>query len=152
MARTWLRIRVDLRGGGGIPCDPPPGRIFIVGPSHSFADVAEAIDSAFARWDRGHLHCFEMADGRRNGYPDDAFGLDPGWCDHARLTVVREVRPGDAFEYTFDLGDDWCHVGRVETEKVDPVKEYGQVPGAPVAIWGWGAIPDHYGRDRPDDD
>jgi hypothetical protein len=34
VARTWLRIKVDLLGAGGITCDPAPGRIFIVGPSH----------------------------------------------------------------------------------------------------------------------
>jgi hypothetical protein len=47
MARTWLRIRVDLLGGGGIVCNPSPGRIFLVGPSHSFEQFAEAIDAAF---------------------------------------------------------------------------------------------------------
>jgi hypothetical protein len=28
---------------------PAPGRVFIVGPSHTFGDLAEAIDLAFAR-------------------------------------------------------------------------------------------------------
>ena len=50
MARTWLRIRVDLVGGRGIACDSSPGRIFLVGPSHSFEQFAEAIDGAFGRW------------------------------------------------------------------------------------------------------
>jgi hypothetical protein len=45
MARTWLRIRVELLGGGGIDCKPP-GLIFIVDPRHSFGDLAEAIDTA----------------------------------------------------------------------------------------------------------
>jgi hypothetical protein len=56
-----------LLGGGGIVCDPPPGRIFLVGPRHSFADFAEAIDAAFARWGLSHLHDFELADGRLIG-------------------------------------------------------------------------------------
>jgi hypothetical protein len=55
----------------GSPTTPPPGRIFIVGPSHTFEQLAEAINSAFARWDRSHLHEFELADGRLIGYPDD---------------------------------------------------------------------------------
>lgn len=42
---------MDLLGGGGIDCDPSPGRIFLVGPSHTFEQFAEAIDAAFARWD-----------------------------------------------------------------------------------------------------
>jgi hypothetical protein len=42
---------VDLLGGGVIECDPSPGRIFIVRPSHTFGQFATAIDAAFARWD-----------------------------------------------------------------------------------------------------
>jgi hypothetical protein len=30
--------------------------------------------------------------------------------------------------------------------KADPLEEYGIVPPGPVAIWGWGWIPDQYGR------
>jgi hypothetical protein len=44
--------------------DPAPGQVFLVGPSHSFEQFAEAIDTAFARWDLSHLHTFELADGR----------------------------------------------------------------------------------------
>jgi hypothetical protein len=58
-----VQIRVDLLGGGGIDCDPSPGRVFIVGPSHSFEVFAEAIDAAFARWDLSHLHTLTPAPG-----------------------------------------------------------------------------------------
>ena len=109
MARTWLRIRVDLLGGGGIDCDPAPGRIFLVGPSHTFEQFAEAIDAAFARWDLSHLHNFELKDGRLIGYPDDSFAPDLVWLDHAKLKVAKEVEPGEEFEYVFDLGDNWRH-------------------------------------------
>ena len=105
MARTWLRIRVDLLGGGGIDCDPAPGRIFLVGPSHTFEQFAEAIDAAFARWDLSHLHNFELGDGRLIGYPDDSFAPELVWLDHAKLKVAKEVGPGEEFEYVFDLGD-----------------------------------------------
>ena len=152
MARTWLRIRVDLLGGRGIACDPPPGRIFLVGPSHSFEQLAEAIDAAFARWDPSHLHNFELSDGRLIGYPDDSFGPEMVWLDHAKLKVAREVKPGEQFEYVFDLGDNWQYRCVVEAEKGDPVEEYGSVPEQPVAIWGWGSIPDQYGRRSFEDD
>lgn len=75
--------------GVGFRCDPPPGRIFIVGPSHSFAAYAEAIDVAFARWDLLHLHSFEFADGRVIGYPGDSFGPELVWLDHAKLKAAR---------------------------------------------------------------
>jgi Plasmid pRiA4b ORF-3-like protein len=152
VARTWLRIKVDLLGGRGIACDPSPGRIFLVGPSHSFEQFAEAINVAFARWDPSHLHNFELSDGRLIGYPDDSFGPDLMWLDHAKLKVAKELKAGEEFEYVFDLGDNWQHRCVVEAEKGDPVEEYGIVPEQPVAIWGWGSIPDQYGRRSFDDD
>lgn len=69
MARTWLAIEVELLGGGGIDCEPLPGRVMIAGPSHTFAQLATAIDAAFARWDLSHLHEFELPDGRLVGTP-----------------------------------------------------------------------------------
>lgn len=106
MARTWLQIKVELLGGGGIECDPPPGRVFIVGPAHTFEQLAHAINAGFARWDLSHIHQFELADGRLIGYPDDEYAPDLVWLDHAKLKVTREVKPGDAFTFVFDLGDD----------------------------------------------
>ena len=117
----------------------------MVGPAHTFAAFAEAVDAAFARWDLSHLHRFELADGRLIGFPDPDFD-EPRWLDHAALKVATEVAAGDEFEYTFDLGDDWRHHCRVLPEKVDPQVEYGLLPKRPVAIWGWGWIPDQYGR------
>jgi Plasmid pRiA4b ORF-3-like protein len=146
MARSWLQIRVELGGGGGVVCDPPPGRVMMVGPGHSFADLAEAINAAFARWDRSHLHGFELADGRLIGLPDPDFE-EPRWLDEAKLKVASELAPGDEFSFTFDFGDNWRHRCRVLDEKVDPREEYGEPPAAPVAIWGWGWIPDQYGRE-----
>jgi Plasmid pRiA4b ORF-3-like protein len=151
VARTWLAIKVDLLGGRGEALDPTPGRIFMVGPSHSFEQFAKAIDSAFGRWDLGHLHEFELPDGRRIGFPDDEFGPELEWLDHAKLKVAKEVKPGDAFSYVFDLGDNWEHRCVVQPDKVDPLEEYGTVPPVPVAFWGWGAIPDQYGRRSFDD-
>lgn len=59
---------------------PRPGRIFAAARSHSFRELAEAIDTAFARWDRAHLYQFVLADGRRIGQPEfDDF--DQGFID-----------------------------------------------------------------------
>ncbi len=152
MARSRLQIKVDLLGGGGVRCRPSPGRIFVVGPGHTFEQFAAAIDDAFARWDLSHLHAFELADERMIGFPDDTFGPEMTWLDHARLKVTREVKPGDVSEYVFDMGDNWQHVCTVLAAKADPVESYGIVPDGPVAIWGWGSIPDHNGRRASDDD
>lgn len=149
MARTWLQIRVDLLGGRGGDLDPPPGRILICGPSHSFEQLAEAINRGFARWDLSHLHDFELADGRRIGFPSDDFAPELAWEDQATLKVAKEVGPVDEFAFTFDFGDDWRHRCRVLPEKIDPRDEWGPgpLPRHPVAIWGWGSIPDQYGRE-----
>lgn len=58
MARTWLSITVELIEGRGRHLWPRPGRIFAAARSHTFAQLAQAIDDAFARWDRAHLHEF----------------------------------------------------------------------------------------------
>jgi len=63
VARTWLQIRVDLLGTAASDLDPCPGRILIVAPAHTFEELADAINQAFARWDLSHLHEFELADG-----------------------------------------------------------------------------------------
>ena len=146
MARTWLAIEVELLGGRGRDCDPPPGRVMIVGPSHTFAQFAEVIDQAFARWYLSHLHEFGLPDGRLVGYPDDTYEPDLVWLDHAKLKVAREVKPGTEFSYVFARGDSWRHRCWIQESKVDPIEAYGVVPAMPVAVWGWGSIPDQYGR------
>jgi hypothetical protein len=151
VAQTWLQIEVELEGGGGIVCDPRPGRLLIVGAEHSFADLAETINTVFARWDRSHLHEFELPDGRLVSYPNEDFD-EPRLLDHESLRVTRELVPGDSFVYTFDLGDNWRHRCRVLAKKADPVIAYGRVPDCPVAIWGWGWIPDQYGRTSSEPD
>jgi hypothetical protein len=148
VARTWLQLRVDLLGTAGSDLAPAPGRILIVGPAHTFEQLAEAINQAFARWDLSHLHEFELADGRRIGFPSEEYAPELVWEDHAALTVAQEVEPGDEFGFTFDFGDGWRHRCRVLPEKVDPRQEYGPgpLPKRPVATCGWGSIPDQYGR------
>jgi hypothetical protein len=63
IARTWLSVRVDLVSGRGDDFWPRPRRIFAAAPSHTFAQLAHAIDTAFARWDLAHMHMFTLADG-----------------------------------------------------------------------------------------
>lgn len=62
MPRTWLSIHVELVAGHGDRLWPRPGRISAAARSHTFRQLATAIDTAFARWDRAHLHQFTLAD------------------------------------------------------------------------------------------
>ena len=131
MPKTWLSVRVDLLAGHGQDLWPSPGRVLAVGPRHTFRDLATAIDDAFARWDRAHLHEFTLADGRRIGRPDDEWDDEPV-LDDGRLVVARTVNLGAAFKYVFDLGDYWVHRCTVAARKIDPLEQLGIVPDQPV--------------------
>lgn len=145
-----MQIEVLLHRGRGVQLNPPPGRILLVGGTHTFADLARAIDVAFGRWDLHHLHVFELADGRLVGQvdPDDP---DEGWIDAAMLTISETLVPNDTLTYLFDLSDEWQHTLRVAAELVDPRIEHGEVPVRPTPIWGWGTLPDQFGRTHPND-
>lgn len=145
MARTWLSIRVDLVEGHGEHLWPRPGRIFAAARSHTFAQLAEAIDDAYARWDRAHLHDFSLADGTRLTTPYGDWEEGGPAADDRRAKLSRLQR-GERFVYVFDFGDDWTHLCTVGDERVDPLEVLGIVPRVPLPYWGWGDIPDQYRR------
>ena len=142
-SRNWLSIRIELIEGRGEIYWPRPGRLFAAARSHSFAQLATAIDNAFARWDRSHLHEFELADGTRIGMPDRDF--EAGATDETHVKLSR-LKAGDQFAYEFDFGDGWTHLGTVVEAGLDPLDTLGLVPEAPLPYFGWGNIPDQYGR------
>lgn len=161
-APSWLVLRVVLLGKADREIDPPPGRELLVSRQHTFADLAGAIDRAFARWDRSHLHLFywQTADA-------SASRATSGSCPTCTATSTSTLgtstsvttpsawsgsRKGETFEYVFDLGDEWMHECVVIRDQVDPVEEYGGSTRSIVPIFGWGVIPDQYGRRRPDDE
>jgi hypothetical protein len=151
MARTWLSIRVELVEGRGERFWPRPGRIFAAARTHTFAQLAEAIDDAFARWDRSHLHDFTLADGTRLTTPYVDWE-EAGPAADDRRTKLSRLRLGEQFVYVFDFGDDWTHLCTVGSERVDPLDELGILPNGPLPYWGWGDIPDQYGRRWDGDD
>ncbi|EON33575.1 hypothetical protein GTC6_07169 [Gordonia terrae C-6] len=102
MARTWLSVTVELLGGRGIELWPCPGGVFAVGPAHTFADLATAVDDAFARWDRSHLSLFTLDDGRV--VADAALGADMAGgiggpiSEPVDIATARHIAPGDRVE------------------------------------------------------
>jgi hypothetical protein len=151
VASTWLSIRVDLVEGHGQHLWPRPGRLFVAARSHTFAQLADAIDDAFARWDRAHLHEFTLADGSRLTTPHmdwEEFG--PAIDDqHERLS---RLQLDEQLAYVFDLGDYWAHLCTVGPKRVDPIEVLGIVPHRPMPFFGWGDIPDQYLRSWDGDD
>jgi hypothetical protein len=92
-----------------------------------------------------------LADGTRLTTPygdDDELG--PSLDD--RRTKLSRLRPGEQFLYTFDLGDAWTHLCTVGLERIDPKEELGMVPAVPLPSFGWGDMPDQYGRRWDADD
>jgi hypothetical protein len=146
-----MSIRVELIGGGGRDLWPRPGRVFAVSRTHTFAQLAAAIDEAFARWDRSHLYEFELAGGGRVGTPDREEDGGGELLD-GRTLKLRRLGNGEQFVYTFDLGDNWVHLCTVGEQQIDPFEELGIEPDRPLPYWGWGDIPDQYGRRWDGDD
>ena len=148
---TWISVQVELIEGRGEHCWPRPGRIFAAAAEHSFGQLASAIDDAFARWDRAHLHEFELGDGTRIGMADAELDVEESVVDE-RILKLSRLKPGEQFVYVFDLGDDWAHLCTAGESPIDPVESLGLVPDRPVPYFGWGAIPDQYGRGWSGDD
>ena len=48
--------------------------------------------------------------------------------------------------HVFDLCDDWTHLCTVVDASIDPSDAIGMVPNVPLPYFGWGIIPDQYGR------
>lgn len=152
MARTWLSIQVELVSGRGEDLWPRPGRIFAAARSHTFAQLADAIDLGFARWDLAHLHLFTLADGTNLATTRYFDGDEPDGTVNDVATRLSRLGPGEQFAYVFDLGDDWAHLCTAATQRIDPLEQLGMVPDTPMAYWGWGELPDQYGRRWNGDD
>jgi pRiA4b ORF-3-like protein len=150
---TWLSIQVELVSGRGGDLWPRPGRVFAAARTHTFGQLAGAIDDAFARWDRSHLHEFSLADDQRIGSMDRAeeFDGDEKILDEHRITLGR-LSAGEQFVYEFDFGDRWLHLCTVGDRRIDPLETVGIIPDHPTSYWGWGELPDQYGRRWASDD
>ncbi|RKN41145.1 hypothetical protein D7223_25515 [Micromonospora endolithica] len=143
-----MSISVELVSGRGRDWWPRPGRVFAAHRQHTFAQLADAVDVAFGRWDRAHLHVFVLPAGMDVSWASWRAGPAFRNTRDGRSARLDQLRVGERFAYVFDLGQDWTHLCTVrspESPTVDP-----SLPPAPVR--GWGDLPDQYGRGRPDDE
>ncbi len=129
----WMTIRVVLQGRDGEPLPAPPGRVLLAATDHTLADLAGAIDRAFGRWDLTPPHRFGLGNRTIEGGEDAGVPL-------AELAAAGPAR------YVVDGGVGWLHDLEVEDVGVDPGE------GGIVPVFGWGTIPDQYGRETEDDD
>lgn len=141
---------MELVSGRGEVLDPPPGRDLLIPPRTTFDELAQAIDRFLGRWDLAHQRMFRLPDGTTVCSPQLIMELESSpFTGHPHLplstSLGRRVKRGEPFSYTFDLGDDWEHRCEV-IGTMDPEAEFGQRPLEIVPIWGWGSLPDQYGR------
>jgi Plasmid pRiA4b ORF-3-like protein len=142
MGRTHLAITVELVSGGHSGnLWPRPGRVMIVARSTTFEQFATAIDDAFARWDRNHLHEFTFADGTPVS-PASTWDGDEreGTLDGSKARLGK-LRLGEQFAYVFDLGDNWQHLCTVAASLADPLETLGIIPDRPQPWWAGAASP-----------
>ena len=90
-----------------------------------------------------------MPDGTKIGRPDPDFEDDV--IDERRERLSR-LALGQHFVYVFDFGDYWSHLCTVAKRVVDPRDVLGLAPDRPMPYFGWGNIPDQYGRAWEKDD
>ncbi len=141
MARNWLSIRVELIEGHGEHYWPRPGRIFAAARSHTFRDLADAIDDAFARWDRSHLQEFTLASQTRLCIPDPDWEAEGAATEDFRRARLSRLELGEQFIYVFDLGDEWTHLCTVGASRIDPRRRSGHPAGQAAAVLGLGRHP-----------
>lgn len=147
----WMTVRVVLVGRADEPLEEQAGRLLLVRADHTFAELAEAVDVAFGRWDLTPLHLFEAA-GRRL-WSDVKAADGEGTAEWSGAVQLGEVlSDGSTFRYLFDLGERWEHACDVEALDSDPLEIYGAEPELPVPVFGWGMLPDQYGREREDEE
>lgn len=106
MARTWLSVRVELVSGRGIELWPRTGRIFAAALSHTLAQLADAIDNAFVRWDLAHMHMVTLADATQVTALEQWDGDAPDGSIDSRTTKLSKLALGEQLAYGFDFGDD----------------------------------------------
>ena len=126
VGRTHLAITVELVSGGHAGnLWPRPGRIMIASRTTTFEQLAKAIDDAFARWDRAHLHEFTLTDGTPVSPASTWDGDEPEGTLDGSKTRLGRLRLGEQFAYVFDLGDNWQHLCTVAPRLTDPVEALG---------------------------
>jgi|GEM_PF-315178 len=115
-----LVFRIDLVGA-----KPPIWRRISLASDDTFFNLHLAIQAAFG-WDGDHLHDFQVRNGRK-------VSTLISWRDFGSDSITTEVLPEhatrldeffevdfDTMTYTYDFGDNWDHLIKLEKIESDP--------------------------------
>jgi hypothetical protein len=92
------------------------------------------------------MHMFTLADGTEITALDQWDGEAPEGSIDSDKTKLSRLSPGDQFADVFDFGDNWAHLSTVAAGRIDLLDQLGVVPTDPLPYFGWGDLPDQYGR------
>ena len=153
VAKTWLSLTVELVEGAGYRFWPRPGRVFAAARSHTFSQLATAIDISFGRWDIAHLWQFELAG---NLFVAPA---DPEWQSGGSENVLERREPssagsrrGTSSSTSSISATRGCTSAASADARIDPLEALGDAPPEPTPYYGWGILPDQYLRRFAEDD
>ena len=127
-----------------------PGRIFAAARTHTFEQLADAIDDAFARWDRSHLQEFTLADKTRLSIPDPDWDLDDVVTLDFSVVKLSRLNLGEQFVYV----SIWEMTGRISARLARggsiPVRRWALSRTGPGRIGVGGHTSTHRRWDRDD--
>ncbi|MEO6310046.1 MAG: plasmid pRiA4b ORF-3 family protein [Leifsonia sp.] len=131
---TTLQLTIEIEDAS-----PQIWRRVLVDSHATLGDLHRIIQRSFL-WDDSHLHRFHVdgwiAGGLTFGPIGDAASPDDELIDENLSSIgATLVDPGDELNYTYDFGDDWRHVIRLE----DVVP--GGTEGTPLCLAGAGLAP-----------
>jgi hypothetical protein len=118
--------------------DPPVWRRVVVPAGITLGQLHDVIQDAMG-WDDGHLHMFS-AGKVTYGVPDGDFMSDDQNEQAVRLSDLLS-RKGQKLTYTYDFGDDWDHLVKLEKTLLPGSKEALAAGPVPVCLAGEGACP-----------
>jgi hypothetical protein len=131
MSRSWPSNPIELVQGRGEDCWPRPGPIFAAGRTHTFGQLATAIDDAFARGNAPTC--------TSSGWPTAPGSADPTsqktsttTCSTSAGSPLGRLKPAEQFAYEFDFGDSWTHLCTIATRRIDPLETLGIILSFPL--------------------
>lgn len=139
-----FQLRVDLKD-----CKPPIWRRVLIPADLTYADLHLIIQDLF-EWDDDHLYAFRTPEASIERLVDEVDETDffsfimistPS-KDASKAEIVHDLLNFKKIDYTYDFGDDWQHV--IKIEKVlspDELAEIADPAALPIAIKGKGDAP-----------